>query len=123
MLKMGLKRKGSRLIRVGSESYRWTISNSAQAETGCISVIIESAGQPGQRISVRTSCRNFWLDFKELTEKRAPLSLDAYRPVKPATVQKLILAALAAGWLPKQRLKNLTFAWSADEELTVITPR
>lgn len=58
---MGLKRKGSRLVRVGSQNYRWTISRSAQAEIGHISVIIELAERPGHRISVRTVCRDFWL--------------------------------------------------------------
>jgi hypothetical protein len=69
---MGLKRKGSRLIRVGSDSYRWTISRSTQAATGCVSVIIESAEQPGQHIAVRTACRDFWLDFSNLRDSLLP---------------------------------------------------
>jgi hypothetical protein len=119
---MGLKRKRSRLIRIGSENYRWTISHSTQAESGCISVIIEAAEQPGQRIVVRTVCRNFWLDFSDFSDNPPAPSLDAYRPATPAMVRKMIRAALRAGWLPKRRQKNLTYTWSADGKLTAIAP-
>ncbi|MDB5292210.1 MAG: hypothetical protein JWL69_3451 [Phycisphaerales bacterium] len=111
---MSLKRKGSRLIRVGGESYRWTISGSRQAETASISIIIEAAHKPGQRLVVRVPCRDFWLDFKDLTENRMPFSDDVYRPVTPATVHKIILAALAAGWQPQRRGKNLACEWAED---------
>ena len=114
---MALKRKGSRLIRVGNESYRWTISRSAQAESGCISVIVEAANQPGQRIAVRTPCRDFWLDFDDLRDAPPADFPNAYRPVTPAIVQKIIVAALAAGWLPKQHQKTLAYEWTSDEIL------
>jgi hypothetical protein len=39
----------------------------------------------------------------------------------PMAVRKIILAALAAGWSPKQRQKNLSYSWSADEKLTAVT--
>ncbi|HZK79783.1 MAG TPA: hypothetical protein VFC46_01925 [Humisphaera sp.] len=115
---MGLKRKGSRLIRVGGESYRWTISSSAQAESGFISVIIESAEQPGQRIVVRTPCRNFWLDFSDMRDNPPIPPQAPYCPVTPAMVQKIILAALAAGWAPQRRHKNFNYQWSTEGELT-----
>src|SRR5258708_7876159 len=117
---MGLKRKGSRLICVGDESYRWTVSRSIQAETGTISVIIEPNENPGRRIAVRVPCRDFWLDFSDLRDAPPAGFSDAYRPVTPAMVQKIVLAALAAGWSPRQGQKNLRYNWSDEGELTAI---
>ena len=114
---MALKRKGSRSIRVGGESFWWTVSRSIQAETGKISVIIEPVEKPGRRIAVRVPCRDFWLDFSDLRDAPPAGFAGAYRPVTPALVQKIILAALAAGWLPQQRQKNLVLQWSEKEIL------
>jgi len=114
---MGLKQKGSRLIRVGSESYRWTLSRSAQAVSGLVSVIIESAEQRGQRLVVQTPCRDFWLDFGDKRDNPPAPPQEPYRPVTPAMVQQIILEALAAGWMPQQRRKNLHYEWSGEGSL------
>ena len=111
---MGLKRKGSRSICVGSVSYRWVVSRSIQAETGKISVILEAAHHPGQRISVRVACRDFWLDFGDWRDAPPPGFPGAYRPVTPGMVRKIISAALAAGWLPQQRHRNLAYEWTNE---------
>jgi hypothetical protein len=109
---MGLKEKGSRAIQIGSDSYRWTLSKSSQAANGCISIIIELAEQRGQRIVVLTPCRDFWLDFSDLRDNPPLPPKDPYRPVTPAMVEKIIKAALDAGWTPRTRQKNLNFEWT-----------
>lgn len=110
---MGLRKKGSRLISVGKESYRWAVSRSIQAVTGYISVNIEAVGKPGRRIVVRVPCRDFWLDFSDLRDAPAAGLPAAYRPVTPAMARKIISAALIAGWSPRERQKNLAYEWTA----------
>ena len=111
---MGIRRKGSRLIRVGGVPYRWTVSRSIQAETGKISIIIEAVEQPGQRITVRVPCRDFWLDFSDLRDAPPAGLPNAYRPITPAMVEKIITAALTAGWLGQERQKNLVGEWTGE---------
>ena|SRR5947209_6393995 len=109
---MGLKQKGSRLIRVGGVAYRWTVSRSIQAETGKLSIIIEAVEQPGRRIAVRVPCRDFWLDFSDLRDAPPAGFPGAYRPITPAAVEKVITAALAAGWLGPKQQRNLVCEWT-----------
>lgn len=119
---MGLRRKGSRLIQIDSESYRWTISRAAQS--GCVSVIIETADRAGQRIVVGTPCRDFWLDFADLRDNPPAPGQDAYRPVTPAMIRKIIVAALLAGWSPQQQgHKDLCYGWSDEQGLTPLNQR
>jgi hypothetical protein len=108
---VGIKRKASRSIEVDGETYRWAVSDSQQATTGKISVIVEAVSEPAQRLVVRVPCRNFWLDFEDLAGGRISPLPDAYRPVTPATLRQIITAALAAGWQPQSRRKDFTFDW------------
>ena len=112
---MGIQKKQSRLIQVDEERYRWKVSRSQQALTGDISVVLELSSAPGQRLTVRVACRNFWLDVKELTENRRPFAAAAYRPVTPGMVRKIIAWALANGWQPHRKQKPLALAWTNEE--------
>ena len=109
---MGLRRKHSRRIVVDGERYRWTVGTSQQARTGCVSVVLELAAEPRQRLVVQVPRRNFWLDFKELGEGSLPYVEEAYRLVTPGIIRSIVVSALAAGWEPREKHKPLTLSWT-----------
>jgi hypothetical protein len=115
---MSLRRKQSRRIAIDGESYRWTVGKSQKHRTGCVSVVLELAEDPGQRLVVKVPSRDFWLDFGEITAGRRPFAEDTYRPVTPAMIRGVVVSALAAGWHPHEKRKPLDFVWT-DSGLTV----
>jgi len=103
---MGLAKKQSRKIVVDGQEFRWTVSRTRQAAKGEVDVIVESAQHKG-RLVVAVPCRNAWLDFPDLVESRGQsdmtelervTSREAYRPVTPRVVERIIREASAANW-------------------------
>lgn len=79
---MGLAKKGSKTITVGSRQYRWRVSPSS----GFLDVVVEDAGGAGSRISVCTDYRD--IDSESTVQ------------ITPSTVREFIEQALHQGWDP-----------------------
>ncbi len=80
---MGLAKKGSRIIAIGDEQYRWVLS----PDSGCMWIVVERASGQGQRMEAR------------VTYDDQPNGEQAAR-VTPAVVRRAIALALADGWAP-----------------------
>lgn len=80
---MGLAKKGTSRITVDDLVCRWVVSGN----DGFLDLVVEIEEGHGQRL-----CVQFNYDFGEMT---------------PGHVREIILAALAAGWTPRERAKQL----------------
>lgn len=92
---MGLAKKGSRSIVVGTIPYRWVVS----PNDGFLVLVVELAEKPGQRLE-------------------AFFGYDPQKIMTPDSVRKIIEFALTRGWKPAQRgLKAIRFQ-EADLAIT-----
>ena len=94
---MAVRRKGTRSIVVDGLSFRWRVSSKGQAESGKILLAIHCEAGPGPGIAVHVPCRDFYLDLHDIDAKDLTFDSDSYRPVKPADIRAIILAALENG--------------------------
>jgi len=81
---VGIVRKGSRLITVDGQRYRWIVAPDDEPGLG---VVVEGAERPAQRLFV-------WLDYGNI--------------VSPKLVRDLVRLGLQQGWTPQQPGRELT---------------
>jgi hypothetical protein len=87
---MALSRKGSRLIHVEGESYRWVVKREETARH----LVVEAVRSPGQRL---------YVEFDHDTS------------MIPSLVSRFILEALAGGWRPHERGPQMSFGLAGDQ--------
>lgn len=81
---MGIAKRGARKIVVEGESYLWVVSPDDEPGLG---IVIERDNSHGQRLAA-------WVEHG--------------KTVTPALVRKVILHALARGWTPSERKREMT---------------
>jgi hypothetical protein len=106
---MALRRKGSRPIRVNGATYRWTVSASVQATSGTVVVVVRSESPVDPGIAVHVPCRDFYLDLPGIDPGAMEFDADNYRPIRPADVRAIILAAREQGWTSGKADGQLVF--------------
>jgi len=99
---MALPRKKSRRIVVDDVVYRWAVRLGQLDEhgTGWLSITIDAEEPGGEVLLVRTTSRDFWLDFGDLAGGKIPWQADNYPVVTPSLVKQLVRMARGAGWSP-----------------------
>ena len=88
---MALSRKRSRTLKVGSETYRWSVSE----DSGYSVLVVQSATGSGQKREVIQS----WADPAPAGSAARP----GPSPITPGQVADAIRMALARGWEPDRR--------------------
>ncbi|MET8649033.1 MULTISPECIES: hypothetical protein [Nocardia] len=81
---MALARKGTRIIDVDGETYRWVVAPNDPDNA----IVVESADQPGQRMVT-------WVEYGTV--------------IAPGLVARAIRNALGKGWTPRERGVQLTY--------------
>jgi hypothetical protein len=76
---MGLAKKGTRLMTIGGERYRWVVAPDDEPGLG---IVVEAAESPGQRMVT-------WVEHGTT--------------ISPWLVREAILHALSQGWTPRAR--------------------
>lgn len=82
---MAIAKKGARRIVVEGEGYRWVVAPDDEPGLG---IVVERDGPHGQRLAA-------WVEHGNA--------------ITPALVRKVILYALARGWSPTERKKQMIF--------------
>jgi len=82
---MAIAKKGSSLITVNTDEYRWLVS----PDSGVMTLVVEFANDPGQRLEAQ-----FIYDDQNGAQRTQ---------ITPKVVRDSILSALEGGWDPLQK--------------------
>ena len=89
---MALAKKGTRLITIGGQDYRWIVS----PNDGFITLVVELADNPGQALMA-------YFNYLDLYEPAGPgrLRIVGQRcSIRPGVVRAVVESALDSGWRP-----------------------
>lgn len=92
---MALPQNGTRRIVVEGVAYRWV----AAPNDGYISLVVERADEPGQRLGASFK----YHDVLQAAGAGTARIVGQRRSVSPRAVRAVILAALGRGWQPSRR--------------------
>jgi len=102
MIRMTIRKKGSRLITIGHEQLRWIVTPSSKGVIALTAQHVESNGRI-VRVFIQSDINEFWIEFPYVGD----LNL---KVVKPAEVSKILSDAIAHGWDPRSKGSPLNFS-------------